>query len=142
MIHYIDVSGSMRDEDLIQVSKIIFKNFQSHDKIYTVSTAVTPVPDKFVNEFDLPSYLILDCPDRYGGFSPDPDIREDQQGELTILYTDGAVLSRYKNYFIEIFTLPACPVCLCSCPEEFGGIQRHLDATNDASHSIYIVHSA
>jgi hypothetical protein len=61
MIHYIDVSGSMNDDNLVKIAKVILREpFQSHDKIFTISTSIMPVPDRLTNEFDLPSYLVLE----------------------------------------------------------------------------------
>jgi hypothetical protein len=143
MIHYVDVSGSMTDKLLIEIAYLLSKKrCKIGDRIFTLSGSLEEIP---LRQFGFIQRDLLHASNRYGGFRPEAladkinSCRSDRQ-ELRVLYTDGELQPEWltEEVFSEVFIVPACPICSCSCPI---GVNDHVRKTTDAEHSMYLIHN-
>ena len=141
MIHYVDVSGSMRDQDLIQVAQIIVNCALSGDSVYAIAydpeklSLTRNLEHQLLNSSVRGSGFVLD---RYDGL-----LKSNHKLDVNnTLYTDDVfsnVHYHHTNFrFQNVFVVPACPVCLCSCPD---GINIHINSSEDVLHNVYSVHN-
>ena len=109
----------MSTDYLMQIAQIVGKNIRPTDKIYAISSEIVEIcPNAHSLEWHL-----LNVVNRHSGLilsSYIDKIREYKKLDPnSVLYTDG-ILPQFREFYFElfkdIFYVPACPVCFCSCP--------------------------
>ena len=142
MIHYIDVSGSMRDEDLVQVAQIVVNRVRIGDSIYAIAYDAEKLSLTQNLEYQLlhtrvrSSGFLLS---RYSGLLMDNRKLDVNDTFYTdIVFNSSADYIDINFRFQNTFVVPACPVCFCSCPRN---LEYHIKKTLDVANSVYLIHN-